>query len=130
MFGPVSTTIWRESPSRSTSLGTNGARDSSSTTGCRDATSRIRGALPRDGDAPLQLLQLLGDKPLRAGEGLPAHPLGGHPVQVGAGNLERVAEDPVVPNPEVGDAGAGSLLRLQLPEDLLGPAGELPRLVH
>ena len=179
-------TICRPSPSSSTSLGTNGCPERSSTTGCRDAARRTRcpatscgrqyerrrarSAKPASTSAAAIARAVAASAPAcpaarssssaksdfsrssaspsaprmrrsRSGSSavtkrsapvrvcLRVHAVR-HAVEVGARDLEGVAEHPVVADLEVGDAGGGALPRLQLAQDLLAVAGQPPRLVE
>ena len=66
------------------------------------------------GEALLELLEFLGDVPLGVHQGLAAHIVPGDAVAVALPDLDGVAEDLVVADPQRGDAGARPLPALQV----------------
>ena len=72
----------------------------------------------------LVVLQLFGDEALGIGQGLAADIVGRDSRQVALGDLDRVAEDPVVADLEGRDAGAGLFLGLQAGDEALALAAD------
>ena len=81
-------------------------------------------------DLGLELLQLGRDVALGGLDGLLAHVLGRHPVDLPARHLEEVAEDRVEADLQAGDAGALDLLGLEAGHPALAVARDLPVLVQ
>ena len=71
-------------------------------------------ALLRCGDSLLAAAKLFRDEPLGVGQSLPPHVLGRNLVEVRAGDLDVVAEHPVVSHLEGGNARARPLVRLEV----------------
>ncbi len=72
----------------------------------------------------LVVLQLFGDEALGIGQGLAADVIGRDSRQVALGDLDGVAEDPVVADLEGRDAGAGLFLGLQAGDEALALAAD------
>ena len=72
----------------------------------------------------LVILQLFGDEALGVGQGLAADVIGRDGRQIALGDLDRVAEDPVVADLEGRDAGAGLFLGLQAGDESLSFAAD------
>ncbi len=68
--------------------------------------------------------QLLRGEALGVGQGLLAEEVGRHRPQVGFGDLEVVAEHPVVLDLQAVDAGGGALFFFELQHHLLGVPGQ------
>ena len=81
-------------------------------------------------DLGLVVGELGGDVALGVGERLLAHVVGRHAVEVGARDLEVVAEDAVVADLERADAGALALAHLDLQDLALAALGEREQLVE
>ncbi len=82
-----------------------------------------QGPIPGAEHDGLSVLELRSDISLGSGEGLLADIAGRNHGALGVGNLEVVAEDTVVADPEAANAGALPLRRLQSGDEVTGLAG-------
>ena len=78
----------------------------------------------------LQVLELGGDEPLTADQGLLADVVLGHQVVVGLGHLDVVAEHLIIPDLQALDAGALLLPALQSNHHIRPVGEDVPQVVH